>query len=96
MPIRLLIAVCVLLFAFGEAGAEYRVALLIGNAKSDDTSAASIEAELKSVASGLETFGFRCELATNLDEKKIKSTIESFAARTPTRSTALLLSLIHI
>lgn len=90
MPIRILTAICVFLFAFGEASAEYRVALLIGNAKSDDTSAASVEAELKSVATGLETFGFRCELATGLDEKKIKSTIESFSARTPTRSTALL------
>jgi len=90
MPIRLLTAVFVSLFAFGEAAAEYRVALLIENAKSDDRSASSIEAELKSIATELRAFGFRCELATNLDEKKIKSTIESFTARTPTRSTALL------
>ena len=90
MPILLFPAVFVSLFAFGEAAAEYRVALLIENAKSDDRSASSIEAELKSIATELRAFGFRCELATNLDEKKIKSTIESFTARTPTRSTALL------
>ena len=70
--------------------AEHRVALLIGITEYQDSSLAVDEENLAAVAKGLEKYGFACQFARNLDEKGLKAKIESFASRTPTRSTALV------
>ncbi len=74
-----------------SASAEHRVALLIGNSDYADSALKTPKRDLKAMASRLEQFGFRCETHENLDESKLKSTIEGFANRTPTLGTALIL-----
>lgn len=91
MALRLLFSLVVSVTLVDSVSAEFRVALIIGNSAYQDESLRIASAsDLKRVAAGLEKYGFRCETAENLDEKKLKSTIETFAARTPTRSTALI------
>ena len=72
------------------AQAEHRVALLIDNSDYEDESLKSPRRDLKALADRLGQFGFRCETHENLDESKLKSTIENFADRTPTLGTALV------
>ena len=69
---------------------EHRFALLIGNSAYQDKSLKMPAANLKAVAAAFQKHGFRCTVAENLDEKKLKYAIEAFADTTPTRGTALL------
>ncbi|PHR97392.1 MAG: hypothetical protein COA78_27730 [Blastopirellula sp.] len=70
--------------------AEHRVALLIGNSKYQDKSLSMPAKDLDSVAAALQKRGFYCKRMENVDESQLKVAIESFASKTPTRSTALV------
>ncbi|MFT5523265.1 MAG: sulfatase activating formylglycine-generating enzyme [Pirellulaceae bacterium] len=71
--------------------AEHRVALLIGNSAYKNPPDKLAEQDLAAVATGLEKYGFKCRTLRNLEnENAIRDAIESFAASTPTCSTALV------
>ena len=78
------------LAAAASARAEHRFALIIGNSQYQDKSIKAPEKDLKAVEAALSKHGFYCRTVENLDEKKLKTTIESFASTTPTRGTALI------
>ncbi len=71
------------------ASAEHRVALLIANSKYKGNQ--KQPPKLNSIKRAIEQFGFQCRVLENLtNEYAFRDAIEGFAARTPTRSTALL------
>jgi formylglycine-generating enzyme required for sulfatase activity len=70
--------------------AEHRVALLIGNSRYQDKSLSMPAKDLGAVAAALQKRGFHCKRMENVDESQLKVAIESFASKTPTRSTALV------
>lgn len=75
--------------SFAQAKAEHRVALLIENSKYKDQEEQA--PKLASIKRALEQYGFQCRVLENLtNEYAFRDAIEGFAARTPTRSTALL------
>ena len=71
-----------LLAVVSSVHAEYRAALLIQHESGSDVAP---------VKAALERSGFRCRVATELDNKhSIRNLVESFARNTPTRGTALI------
>ena len=68
-----------LLLLPGPAGAEYRVALLIGD-----------EVATGRTAGELSKLDFRCERSPLLTEKELRRKFESWTSHTPTNSTALV------
>lgn len=87
--LRSLIAVTMTLVT-ASTFAEHRVALLISN-DTDESPSNDPAVSLRAIEDRLKEFGFRCEAVTNLkNEYAFRNSIESFAARTPTRSTALI------
>ncbi len=82
----------ILMLACGPAAlAEHRAALLIDNSAHSDGELAIPRRDMKLLAGGLERYGFRCEIVQGLDEKELQQAVDSFAERTPTRGTALVL-----
>jgi formylglycine-generating enzyme required for sulfatase activity len=80
----------VLVVVSSPARAEHRVAFLIGNSAYRNPQDAVPARNLRALAAGLEKYGFRCQVLENLEnERALRDAIEGFAARTPTRSTAL-------
>ena len=71
--------------------AEHRVALLISNTEYKDAKAVENTPDIEPVVRSLERSGFHCSIARNLrNEYAFRDAIEPFAARTPTRSTAVV------
>ncbi len=76
--------------------AEHRVALLIDNSKYRDEALRMPQANLDGLVRALEAGNVRCQRFTNLDEKKLISTIRGFAESTPTRGTAVVFFRGHV
>lgn len=89
-PLPQLGALLLALSCAGLARAEHRAALVVTNHAYEFADLKLPEPDLKAVVARLERHGFRCETQSNLDNNQLKRAIESFAARTPARGTALV------
>lgn len=70
--------------------AEHRVALLISNSDYKNQEKDSLE-DIREVRNQLVQIGFRCQIIENVaNEYGFRDALESFAAKTPTRSTVLV------
>ncbi|MCA9266919.1 MAG: hypothetical protein KDA41_00535, partial [Planctomycetales bacterium] len=79
----LFIACLSLVVPLAAARAEYRVALLLGDAEQDSQARDKSEPELQAVAGALSQYGFRCRIVENAaNENALRDAIEGFAATT--------------
>lgn len=83
------VLVCVAAFC-SAARAEFRHALVIGNAAYESHPLASPERDAKAVGEALRKRGFTVTEAVNLTAEKLRETVADFAIAVPTRGTALV------
>ena len=76
--------------ACGTARAEFRHALVIGNAAYEGHALTSPERDAKAVGEALRARGFTVTEAVNLTAEKLRATVADFAITVPTRGTALV------
>lgn len=72
-----------------SVSAELRCALVIAPSK-DDESPNPNRSSVAEITAALVANGFHCQQAVDLDEKQLKLTVDDFARRTPTLSTAVV------
>ena len=77
----------------GSAFAEHRAALVLDGHAYEAAQLKLPAPNLQPTLKRLEAHGFRCAVIRNPDNNQIKREVEGFAARTPVRGTALVISL---